>query len=934
MLPWVLLRLVLGTLLRTLAYLVGKVPGQALDEVTGLFGDAAAARADPRRRGAGAGRPQVDTSELRAALPAARCDRAGHRRAGRGQLRRPLRRPSCPRGRHGTAPSSPGPAATTPTSWRSSSSPGSSASPASPGPCSSSSCSSSRSSPAANCSAAARSRAARCCPRPPTSPTCGRATWTAGTPSAPAAPRPRRPTSRSSRCSPPCCSAAPASRSPLLLVCSVPLAGLTAYFASRPLVESRLLRAWASVAYAFLPAATGALAGGRIGTAVLAVLLPLIARAAVAAQRAARSATARGSWRAAWAYALLLTLATAFTPVVWPHRRWSCGLARAASLRRRRHRRLRAALPRAAVGTPLLVLRALVAVPADQPVRLLPGGRPRVRRRLGRPRSICSASAPAAPAPSAGCCSSAWCWPRWPRCCAPSGSWRIRDRLGRRPGRRCSSRSCPTAPPGPGPPPSSTASRCSPPPRSAPRAPRYRVAEQSFGWRQPVAALIAFAAAAGPLLVAAGWMIGGADGPLERRDPVQVPAFVAEESSTRDQARTLVLGQASSTARGRLHARARLRRPPRRRRTGRGRRRGHAARQASSPTSSRAPAPTRPTSSAASPCATSSCTRARPARSAASWTPRPGLTRLSQEDGSALWRVDRQVSRAAIVPGSRRRTRGPIAAGPVEAHTTIPCRRPAGRVLRLADTADEGWQATLDGKPLTRITRRRLGAGLRTARRAAAGWTLTYETPSRHTAGCGPRACSPSCSSSWPCPAAAVTSTTTCRRSRVVPAQPVAGEGRRARRLRAQAEAERPSRPPGTTQFTPDARAAVAPAGAAASRPRSRRSTPVRRSGQHDGVRGHRLRVRHVRPDQYARAPSSTRRAPTSSSRTRRTRTRQASTTRTRTASGDHGLRPDAAVRPGLRRAVRPRAAAVRSRSSSRSRPHGTDRERPDGSQQ
>ncbi|MGB8944098.1 MAG: glycosyltransferase family 2 protein, partial [Streptomyces sp.] len=48
----------------------------------------------------------------------------------------------------------------------------------------------------------------------------------------------------------------------VLLVGSVPLAGFAAYFASRPLVESRLLRAWASVAYAFLPAATGALAGG------------------------------------------------------------------------------------------------------------------------------------------------------------------------------------------------------------------------------------------------------------------------------------------------------------------------------------------------------------------------------------------------------------------------------------------------------------------------------------------------------------------------------------------------------------------------------------------------------------------------------------------------------------------------------------------------
>ena len=56
----------------------------------------------------------------------------------------------------------------------------------------------------------------------------------------------------------------------VFLVCSVPLAGVSAYFASRPLVESRLLRAWGAVAYAFLPAATGALAGGRLGTAVLA----------------------------------------------------------------------------------------------------------------------------------------------------------------------------------------------------------------------------------------------------------------------------------------------------------------------------------------------------------------------------------------------------------------------------------------------------------------------------------------------------------------------------------------------------------------------------------------------------------------------------------------------------------------------------------------
>ncbi|MEC4021160.1 family 2 glycosyl transferase, partial [Streptomyces sp. H27-D2] len=71
---------------------------------------------------------------------------------------------------------------------------------------------------------------------------------------------------------------------------------------------------------------------------------------------------------------------------------------------------------------------------------------------------------------------------------------------------------------------------------------RHRVAALSFGWRQPVAVLIALAAGAAPLIAAVGWMARGADGPVERRDAVQVPAFVAEESGTRDQPRTLVLG--------------------------------------------------------------------------------------------------------------------------------------------------------------------------------------------------------------------------------------------------------------------------------------------------------------------------------------------------------------------------------------------------------
>lgn len=68
LLPYVVLRIFLGTLLRTLAYLVGKVPGQAVDEIVGLMsvllrpGRLLAARA---RRGRG----QVPPAELRPLFP-------------------------------------------------------------------------------------------------------------------------------------------------------------------------------------------------------------------------------------------------------------------------------------------------------------------------------------------------------------------------------------------------------------------------------------------------------------------------------------------------------------------------------------------------------------------------------------------------------------------------------------------------------------------------------------------------------------------------------------------------------------------------------------------------------------------------------------------------------------------------------------------------
>ncbi len=98
----------------------------------------------------------------------------------------------------------------------------------------------------------------------------------------------------------------------MILLVSVPLAGLAAYVAARRLRGVGVpVAVWAGVTYALLPVATGAIATGRIGTVVVFVLLPPIC---VYAGRM----RAPESRHAAWAVALLLTVATAFAPLTWP----------------------------------------------------------------------------------------------------------------------------------------------------------------------------------------------------------------------------------------------------------------------------------------------------------------------------------------------------------------------------------------------------------------------------------------------------------------------------------------------------------------------------------------------------------------------------------------------------------------------------------------
>ncbi|HXO23062.1 MAG TPA: glycosyltransferase family 2 protein, partial [Streptosporangiaceae bacterium] len=100
----------------------------------------------------------------------------------------------------------------------------------------------------------------------------------------------------------------------VLLFGAVPAAGLTAFLATRRLTSVLTARIWLAASYALLPVAMGAVAAGRIGTLVAFVLLPLIG---IAAGRMIAGPPRRAR-RAAWAAGLLIAVAAAFVPLIWP----------------------------------------------------------------------------------------------------------------------------------------------------------------------------------------------------------------------------------------------------------------------------------------------------------------------------------------------------------------------------------------------------------------------------------------------------------------------------------------------------------------------------------------------------------------------------------------------------------------------------------------
>ncbi|GDX31743.1 integral membrane regulatory protein [Actinomycetes bacterium] len=97
----------------------------------------------------------------------------------------------------------------------------------------------------------------------------------------------------------------------VIFVLGVPLAAWSMYFATRGLVTGRAVRIWAGAAYALVPALTGALSSGRIGTVMAAILLPFVVRSFV------RIIGVRGTFRRAAGTALLLAALIAVLPFTW-----------------------------------------------------------------------------------------------------------------------------------------------------------------------------------------------------------------------------------------------------------------------------------------------------------------------------------------------------------------------------------------------------------------------------------------------------------------------------------------------------------------------------------------------------------------------------------------------------------------------------------------
>ena len=488
----------------------------------------------------------------------------------------------------------------------------------------------------------------------------------------------------------------------LLLLGAVPLCAVTAYVSLRRLLTNPRVRVWAAATYALLPATSGAIAGGRLGTVVALILGPLLA---VALAAAAGWSGRPASWPATWAAALTLAVMTAFVPLSYVAVAalvvLGCARARSWAFVVRAvtvlavvpllllpwsaefwHHPglllLEAGLPGPGLSDaelpPLSVLLQASGGPGAIPwwlgIPLLLGGLAALlgsKRRgvvlsawvvviigvaLGVGTSLATVSTATTENPVAA-------WPGLATAmvaagllvaCAVAAEW-VRERL----------------------------------------------AASSFGWRQPVAVAVTFVVAASPALLAGWWIVRGADGPLDRRDPVVLPEFVAASGVEPARPRTVVL---RSSADGSLTY-ALLR--------DEGPRIGDA--ETGPPLATYATLDNAVADLVSGRGGELAGVLAQHAVQyllvAAPVDPElvatldsvPTLQRLATTDGAALWQLSLPASRLRLDDAEGTTLRS-LPAGAEDAHASIPAGA-SGRRVVLAERADPRWTATLDGAPLS-----------------------------------------------------------------------------------------------------------------------------------------------------------------------------------------------------------------------------------------
>ncbi len=316
----------------------------------------------------------------------------------------------------------------------------------------------------------------------------------------------------------------------------MPVAGLTAYGAAKLVTPSPLLRVWAAATYALLPVVTGAIAGGRLGTAVACALLPLLLRALAGTMLRREELQ---SLRPAWIAGLTLAVVCAFEPVTWflvaP---LVIAFGVVAGVRRRRR------APGSALvilGVPFVLLLPWSWQLVDHPATFLLGvGLPEV------PSSYASALDVLLLHPGGPGLPPIWfgaglvlaglvglmrgyrqkvAWLGWLLALVGLASGVVISRLaghlvtgsGSQPG-------------WPGMATALIGIGLLLATLVATAGARDRLAAMSFGWRQPVVVVIAALAALTPVVAGATWVVRGADGPLGRGSAEVLPAFISGQA--------------------------------------------------------------------------------------------------------------------------------------------------------------------------------------------------------------------------------------------------------------------------------------------------------------------------------------------------------------------------------------------------------------------